>query len=121
MIGWADRLCQDRLCQDRPAGVLGTALAATWLDQAAARPFDFFMDEDPDRAGFTYLNRPVVAPSELPPGAIVLLPMPTEIATSVAARLNGAGPARFLAPPPMDDRPIIRGTGAAPGSSECRP
>lgn len=98
VVAWAD--AQDG---GQEIGLLGTALAATWLDRSAARDFAFFVDEDPQRAGGRYLGRPVLIPTEVPENARVLLPMPYEIAMAVSARLNQSAHMRFLPPPPPLD------------------
>lgn len=77
-------------------GLLGTALAATWLDASCQSRFGFFVEEDPDRAGSTYMGRPVYAPDSLPPDARVLVPLPPGIAANVCERLNRPGSARFV-------------------------
>jgi SAM-dependent methyltransferase len=86
--------------QEPHIGILGTAIAATWLAHAAKLEPEFFVDEDEDRQGLTYLGRPVKSPASLSGSARVLVPLPPGMAEQVAARLNKAcAEPVFLAPP----------------------
>jgi SAM-dependent methyltransferase len=69
-------------------GVFGTAIAATWIGGVLNHRVDFFVDEDSTRIGRTFLDRPVLAPADVPPGADVLVPLAPAIATAVAGRLT---------------------------------
>ena len=96
LVEWAERAAEPR-----PTGVFGTALAATWLDDSVSQPFDFFVDENPDRIGTEHRGRPVLAPAEVSADGVVYIPMPPEIAGSVARRLNLGNRPQFLAPPSL--------------------
>jgi SAM-dependent methyltransferase len=74
----------------RSFGLFGTAIAATWVDAETERRARFFVDEDIHRIGRTHLDRPIVAPAQVPPGSTVLVPLPLAVATPVAARLRSA-------------------------------
>lgn len=80
-------------------GVFGTALAATWLHHTANCRFEFFVEEDRDRVGRSYLGRAVVFPTDVPPGAAVLVPLPGEVGERVCERLNQSPDRRYLPPP----------------------
>jgi 2-polyprenyl-3-methyl-5-hydroxy-6-metoxy-1,4-benzoquinol methylase len=80
-------------------GVFGTALAATWLDSSHHSLFSFFVDEDHNRAGSYYLNRPVFLPKQIQVEAKVLVPLPTPIAKRICDRLNKPGKEQYYAPP----------------------
>lgn len=69
-------------------GIFGTAIAATWLDAEMDAEADFFVDEDVSRVGREHLGRPVVAPSGVPEGGIVLVALPAVLAEPVAGRLR---------------------------------
>lgn len=76
----------------RPSfGLFGTAIAATWLDAQTGGAARFFVDEDPTRRGRTHLGRPIVAPSDVPPGSTVFVALPAVLAGEVTARLRVAG------------------------------
>jgi len=98
LIPWAERTGDHRA-----TGVFGTALAATWLDDSVSQPFDFFVDENPDRIGTVHRGRPVLAPNQVSADSIVHIPMPPSIASSVARRLEQDGTSRFLVPPPLPE------------------
>jgi SAM-dependent methyltransferase len=81
-------------------GVFGTAIAATWLSQAANLAPECFVDEDLDRQGRSHLGRPVCAPEAVSDPMQVLVPLPPSIAERVAERLNTGRPSPvFFAPP----------------------
>jgi hypothetical protein len=48
----------------------------------------FFVDEDPGRAGSTYRERPVYAPSQVPAGYRVLMPLPHALAQQILLRVR---------------------------------
>lgn len=79
-------------------GLFGTSNAASWLaGELAARniPVPFFVDEDVNRIGHHYLGAEVVAPSDVPAGTRVFVPLAPTVVRKLAARL---GPDRFLVP-----------------------
>jgi SAM-dependent methyltransferase len=79
-----------RLVATTDVGIFGTSIGGCWLWQETAGGASFFVDEDPNRLG-TYLDRPVLAPDAIPPGAAVLLSLPGPIAQRVGARLQRPG------------------------------
>ncbi len=79
-------------------GVFGTSVAATWLAGGLGNVVDFFVDEDPARAGRTHLGRPILKPGEAPQGAVVYLAFAHEAAATIRARLAEL-PVNFMAPP----------------------
>ncbi len=75
--------------KDQPNfGLFGTAIAATWLDAQTNGVAAFFVDEDPGRRGRRHLNRPILAPAQVPPGATVFVALPEPLAGEVAIRLR---------------------------------
>jgi 2-polyprenyl-3-methyl-5-hydroxy-6-metoxy-1,4-benzoquinol methylase len=73
----------------RSFGLFGTSIAATWLSSFLGDSISFFVDEDPNRAGGTYLGRPVIHPREVPQGSVVYLALIPEIAERMQLRLRG--------------------------------
>lgn len=69
-------------------GLLGTSIAATWLFGELGNSVSFFVDEDPHRAGKTFMGRPVHHPSEVPAGSHVFIAMPTKLAEVVRQRVT---------------------------------
>lgn len=81
-----------------PVGLFGTSIAGTWLATEAGDAVAFFVDEDPNRAGRTYLGKPVRAPADVPPGSRVFVGLPPAVAAGICSRL--ARPGLTLLPPP---------------------
>ncbi|MFN8535727.1 MAG: class I SAM-dependent methyltransferase [Dehalococcoidia bacterium] len=86
-----------RASERRPFGLFGATIGATWLFGELDGQVDFFVDEDPARAGRNYLGRPVLTPAEVS-GGTVFVGMPTPIAQTIANRLTRSGVA-YLSPP----------------------
>lgn len=80
-----------------PVGLFGTSIAGTWLAAEAGDRFSFFVDEDPHRAGRTYLGKPVHAPADIPQGSRVFVGLPSAVAAGICARLARAG-VEFIPP-----------------------
>jgi SAM-dependent methyltransferase len=80
-----------------PVGLFGTSIAGTWLAAEAGNHFSFFVDEDPHRAGRTYLGKAVHSPAEIPQGSSVFIGMPPAVAAGICARLARAG-VEFIPP-----------------------
>jgi len=103
---WLRRLRDEaRAASADGVGLFGTSIAASWLaGNLGMERIRFFVDEDASRVGTTYLGRPVLAPSDIPAGETVVLPMTPAVAASVASR--NARPGISFAPPP-DMSPIV--------------
>jgi hypothetical protein len=80
-----------------PVGLFGTSIAGTWLAAEAGDRFSFFVDEDPHRAGRTYLGKPVHAPADIPQGSRVFVGLPPAVAAGICARLARSG-VEFIPP-----------------------
>jgi SAM-dependent methyltransferase len=68
-------------------GLFGTSIAANWLYGNLGDIVHFFVDEDPSRHGHENFARPILAPKEVPEGAVIFLALPPAIAVAVARRL----------------------------------
>jgi SAM-dependent methyltransferase len=79
------------LATRQPFGLFGTSIAATWLDARTQRAAGFFVDEDRARVGRSHLDRPILAPDQIPAGATVLVALPPNLAARVKARLDRPG------------------------------
>ena len=84
---------------ERPFGIFGTAIAALWLYGQMPDQVDFFVDEDPSRHGSGRLPKPVLAPSSIPAGATVYIPLVPPIALEIAIRLEAQGISAVQPPP----------------------
>ena len=98
-VAWLARLFADARESARGGrfGIFGTSIAATWLASGLGDTVEFFVDEDPARQGQTHLSRPVLAPSQIPSGAVVYLAFVREVAAAIRERLASL-PVKFAAP-----------------------
>ena len=75
--------------KSRIFGIFGTSIAATCLySELEPSRVNFFVDEDPNRVGSKFMERPIFHPEEVPDGAVVFVPLPPEISRTVAQRLT---------------------------------
>ena len=99
-IAWlrrtADRLRE--LADTGSVGLFGTSIAGTWLAAEAGDRIGFFVDEDPNRSGRSYLGRPVLSPATVAAGSRVFVGLPPAVAAGICGRLATPGVA-YLAPP----------------------
>ena len=98
-IEWLRRTADHlrRLGADGPLGLFGTSIAGTWLAAEAGDAVAFFVDEDPNRVGRTYLGKPVHAPADVPAGSRVFVGLPPAVAAGICGRLARPG-VTFLPP-----------------------
>ena len=98
-IEWLRRTADHlrRLGADGPLGLFGTSIAGTWLAAEAGDAVAFFVDEDPNRVGRTYLGKPVHAPADVPAGSRVFVGLPPAVAAGICSRLARPG-VTFLPP-----------------------
>ena len=98
-IEWLRRTADHlrRLGADGPLGLFGTSIAGTWLAAEAGDAVAFFVDEDPNRVGRTYLGKPVHAPADVPVGSDVFVGLPPAVAAGICSRLARPG-VTFLPP-----------------------
>jgi SAM-dependent methyltransferase len=80
-----------RLGAENALGLFGTSIAGTWLAAEAGNAISFFVDEDPNRVGRTYLGRPVYAPANVPAGTRVFVGLPSAVAAGICSRLAMPG------------------------------
>jgi len=79
-------------------GLFGTSIAATWLFTELKGSVDFFVDEDPNRAGKTYLRHPVYHPIEIPYDSNVFIALPGKLAEAVHRRVGRSGVTYHIPP-----------------------
>jgi SAM-dependent methyltransferase len=80
-------------------GIFGTSITATWLFKEIEEQVRFFVDEDPHRAGKTFMNLPVYHPRDTPSRSHVFLGLPRKLAESVQQRLARSDVVFHLPPP----------------------
>jgi hypothetical protein len=80
-------------------GIFGTSISGMWLYGGLGEKISFFVDEDITRVGKSYDGIPVFAPSQVPQGSTVFVPLLPDVARRVSVRHAGAG-VRYVEPPP---------------------
>jgi hypothetical protein len=92
-LAWLRRTADHlrRLGAENALGLFGTSIAGTWLAAEAGNAISFFVDEDPNRVGRTYLGRPVYAPANVPAGTRVFVGLPSAVAAGICNRLAMPG------------------------------
>lgn len=103
-LDWLSRLCDaaSDAAEGGSIGLFGTSIAATWVAAHVEERLAFFVDEDAQRIGSSYLGRPVLHPSQVPPNVPLFIAHTPAFARAVAPRLAGAGnghPLRIVHPP----------------------
>ena len=83
------RYLAQRVAERGAFGLFGTSIAATWLVDELGDAVRFFVDEDPHRAGKTYLGRPVYLPGQVPEGSHVFVALPPSMADRIRNRIAG--------------------------------
>ena len=78
------------LSQRRPFGLWGSSVTATWLFAEIDGNMDFFVDDSPTRQGQTFLDRPVLAPTQVPAGSRVYLGLAPIVADQIWLRMKDA-------------------------------
>jgi hypothetical protein len=90
-----------RLARGSNFGLFGTSIAATWLSTELGDAVSFYVDEDPQRAGKTYLGRPIYFPQGIPSGSHVFIALAYKVAASIYRRLAVRYPeVKFYLPTP---------------------
>jgi len=103
-VEWVVMLGQQTraLAAKNSLGLFGTSIAATWLQEEMHGEAAFFVDEDPSRFGQVFMGRPILRPSEVPPGGQVMIALPAPMAEQVRTRLLREAPdVKWLVPPAL--------------------
>lgn len=85
-IDWLSRLIDQGLSMKQDVGVFGTSNAASWLAGILEKHVSFFVDEDINRIGSSFLGVPVLNPTDAPKDIPILIPLRNDIAKSIATR-----------------------------------
>jgi len=101
-LQWLSRLAETARSIRRSGGLglFGTSIAATWLFAELEGLVDFFVDEDPNRAGKTFLGLPVFHPSQVPDGTQVYIALPAGMARTIYSRIGREGIVYHFPPQP---------------------
>lgn len=79
-------------------GIFGSSISGMWLYGALRDRVQFFVDEDTSRVGHRIDGKPVLAPSEVPTGSTIFVPLVERVAAHVVGRLAHIR-ANFVLPP----------------------
>ena len=79
----------------KPVGVFGAATVGTCLGGLLGDKLAFFVDEDPQKWGKTYLGKKVIKPIEVDSQTEVYLPLQPEHASKIIKRLTNI---KFIMP-----------------------
>jgi SAM-dependent methyltransferase len=88
-LSWLQRTIEqaEKLANEgQPFGVFGTSIAGVWIGSTMGKRIAFFVDEDEARVGRDYFGIPIIAPSQVPPGATVFVCLEPNLAQTIAAR-----------------------------------
>jgi 2-polyprenyl-3-methyl-5-hydroxy-6-metoxy-1,4-benzoquinol methylase len=89
-VTWLTRLIDQArtIAAQGPMALFGASNAGTWLGAVLKEWQGPFVDEDPNRIGNTLLGRAIIAPTVVPPGTQVFVPLAEAVANRIAGRLN---------------------------------
>lgn len=73
---------------ERRFGMFGTSITATWLVSELDNRVGFFVDEDPNRVGRTFMGKPILHPDDVTGNPEVFLALPPALAHHVRSRLE---------------------------------
>lgn len=73
-------------------GLFGSSIAATWTAANLPRLPDFFVDEDPARAGRKHLDRPILNPRQVPADSTVFVALQPSVACGIMQRHSQKNP-----------------------------
>jgi len=98
LIAWLEAVIAQGLASQAPVGVFGTSISATWLAAALGEKVTFFVDEDANRIGRRHMGLPIHGPGDAPQNVPILMPLRSDIAAAVGARLSNTH-LNFVSPP----------------------
>jgi SAM-dependent methyltransferase len=81
-------------------GIFGTSIGGTWLFNVLEQHVDYFVDEDENRIGRRYLDRPVLSPRDVPSGGRIYVALEPRLSQAIAGRLT-SGHTTYLPTPPI--------------------
>lgn len=75
----------------QPLGIFGSSIVGTWIRSEIGRPPDFYIDDDQAKQGRSIEGAPIIALTDAPSDATVILAMAPQVAKIVAPRVQEAG------------------------------
>jgi SAM-dependent methyltransferase len=103
-LQWLQRVVESAAAASmgRQFGIFGTSIAGSWLCSMLDDRVAFFVDEDVNRIGRTYMNRPIYSPAEAPANSCLFIAQPSMIAIEIRARLERMNCAFDICLPPRE-------------------
>ncbi len=98
-LGWLANLLEQGRSERGRIGVFGSSISASWLASTLGDQVDFFLDEDPSRAGRVHLGRSIYDVHHAPKSSRILMPLAFDMACSIRQRLGSLGLELILPPP----------------------
>ncbi len=91
---WLTNILEDLKSFDskREIGILGTAIAGTWLANSLQRESFFWVDEDLSQTGKKHMGSIIISIKNIPVNSMVYLPFPNIIARDICSRLQQTRP-----------------------------
>lgn len=92
-LQWLDSVVADARAVARNSaqfGLFGTSIAGAWAFGELEDWVSFFVDEDSERIGGRYFDRPIHSPSTVPADSDVYVPLAPEISRQVSNRLRSS-------------------------------
>jgi SAM-dependent methyltransferase len=92
-LQWLDSVVSEAqsIAKDSPRfGIFGTSIAGAWAFGALDKWVSFFVDEDANRVGGSYFDRPIYGPATVPDGSDVYVPLAPKLSRLVCNRLRSS-------------------------------
>jgi SAM-dependent methyltransferase len=93
LLDWLDSVVTDArsvAMKSAGFGLFGTSIAGAWAFGELEEVVFFFVDEDSNRVGGRYFDRPIHSPSTVPANSDVYVPLAPEISRQVSNRLRSS-------------------------------
>jgi len=67
-------------------GIFGTSIASTWISSYLSDHINFYVDEDPNRVGKFFMNKPVFHPDQIADSSVVYFFLAPEMSIKIAEK-----------------------------------
>lgn len=98
-LRWLAKLIEQGNSERERVGIFGSSISASWLASTLGDQVEFFVDEDPSRAGRVHLGRPIFGIYDAPKSNPILMPVAFDMARAIRARLSSHYLNLILPPP----------------------
>ena len=97
-LRWIRDLAKGFATEHQYFGILGTAIAGSWLTCELNHGESFFVEEDKRKQGSKHLQRSVIAPHDAPPDSCIFLPFLRSAAATIRERISAQTQAVIIDP-----------------------